>query len=130
LFYRVSRNLFWAAVVFGSVLALAAPSLFTLVFGAEWTPAGDMARAYAVAAAAGMVASPVSGTLGVHEHVYQQLTWDAARLLATVGSVWIAWAAGASPLQVIWVLSVATALLYAINWEMCRRSVLQSQGMI
>ena len=128
LFYRVSKNLFWAGLAFGSVLALVAPSVFTFVFGPEWAPTGDMTRAYAIAAVAQMVASPVSGTLTVHEHVYQQIAWDASRLSATVGSVWLAWAAGASPLEAIWVLSGATALLYAINWEMCRRSVLHSQS--
>jgi O-antigen/teichoic acid export membrane protein len=123
LFYRVSKNLFWAAIVFGATLAFVAPSVFPLVFGADWAPTGDMARAYALAATAQMIASPISGTLIVHEHVYRQILWDAARLVATVGSVWIARAAGASPVETIWILSAATALLYAINWEMCRRSV-------
>lgn len=126
LFYKVSKNLLIAAFLLAVLLAIFAPTAFDLILGPDWATTGDMARAYAVAAAAQMIASPVSGTLTVHQEVYRQIAWDAARLMGTVGSVWIAWIAGAGPVGAVWLLSLATTLLYAGNWAMCRKSVTQN----
>jgi O-antigen/teichoic acid export membrane protein len=126
LFRKTSMSLTVAAVLFGASLAAVGPWLFGLVFGSEWSPAGDMARAYALAAAAQMLASPVSQTLIVYERAIAQVVWDGSRLLLTLSSLFIAWRLGGSAVMAVWALSVSTALCYVVNWEVCRRTVLNA----
>lgn len=123
LFIKTSRTLAVLAVGFGAVLALTGSWAFSLAFGPEWAQAGDMARAFALAAAAQIVASPVSQTLVVYERPVAQFLWDTCRLTLTVGSVVAARALGAPVLGGIWILSVVVACCYAANWELCRRTV-------
>jgi O-antigen/teichoic acid export membrane protein len=127
LFLKTSAILSVPAVLFGGALLLVGPWAFDIAFGPEWAPAGDMARAYALAASAQILASPVSATLIVYERVVIQIVWDASRLLLTVGSLIVAWRLHASVVTAVWALSVATALCYAANWEVCRRTVMRRQ---
>ena len=127
LFLKTSTILSVAAVLFGGALILVGPWAFGIVFGPEWAPAGDMARAYALAASAQILASPVSATLIIYERVVIQIVWDASRLLLTIGSLIVAWSLHASVVNAVWALSVVTALCYAANWELCRRTVMRRQ---
>jgi O-antigen/teichoic acid export membrane protein len=119
----VSKALGVAAVAIGAALALFGPWAFELVFGSRWAVAGDMARAYSIAAAAQMLASPLSQTLVVYERTVLQLCWDASRLVLTAGSIIAAWRLDASVTEAVWALSAVTTLTYLANWEACRRTV-------
>jgi O-antigen/teichoic acid export membrane protein len=66
-------------------LIVAGPVLFGLVFGAEWTEAGDYARLLAVAYLAQFAVAPVSGTLFLLEHQDRELAWVSVRLLLRAG---------------------------------------------
>ena len=123
LFLNTSRALGIAAVLVGGLLFVVGPWAFGVVFGHDWAPAGDMARAYAVGAAAQILVSPISQTLIVYERVALQLMWDASRLVLTLGSLIVAWRLDASAVHAVWALSLTTALCYAANWEACRRTV-------
>lgn len=123
LFLKASRSLGLLALGFGAVLALAGPGVFRFVFGPDWAQAGDMARAFALAAAVQIVASPLSQTLGVYERVVAQFFWDSSRLVLTVGSLAAAWALGAPLVTAVWMLSVVAASCYAANWVLCHRTV-------
>lgn len=124
LFLKTSMILSVAAVLFGGALFLVGPWAFHVAFGPKWVAAGDMVRAYSLAAAAQILASPVSETLIVYERVVMQVIWDASRLLLTTGSLIVAWKLDASVVTAVWALSVATALCYGANWEMSRRTVM------
>ena len=126
LFLQTSKALSVAALLVGAALFVLGPWVFVTMFGSEWAPAGEMARAYAVAAAAQILASPISETLIVYERAVLQIFWDASRLALTFGSLVFAWWLDASVVTAVWTLSITTAVCYAAHWEACRRTVVGS----
>ena len=123
LFLKTSRMLGLVAVVLGTGLFVLGPAAFDVVFGQEWAESGDMAQAFALGAAFQILASPLSETLVVYERVVAQIAWDGSRMILTIGSLVVVWTLGGSPIAAVWAFSCASALCYAANWEMCRRTV-------
>ena len=126
LFADTSKALSVAALGVGTLLFLFGPWAFVTAFGSAWAPAGDMARAYALATTLQILVSPISETLIVYERAVLQIVWDASRFVLTFGSLVVAWWLDASVVTAVWTLSVTTAVCYAANWEACRRTVVRS----
>jgi O-antigen/teichoic acid export membrane protein len=79
------RRLLLVGAVPAAVLLVGGPTLFGLVFGAEWTEAGTYARLLAPAYLAQFAVVPVSATLFLLERQGQELSWVIVRLLLTAG---------------------------------------------
>jgi O-antigen/teichoic acid export membrane protein len=94
LFLHTTRKLF----LFGGapiiLIGIISPSVFGLVFGPDWSPAGAYVQSLSLAFLAQFVASPVSQTLNVLEHQGLQLVWDAARLLLIAGGFGLSYVMG------------------------------------
>lgn len=122
LFMTATLRLSVVACISGVVLLAFGPDLFSLVFGSEWTPSGEYARALAAALMLQMIASPLSQTLIVYERQWLQLAWDAGRLAAVTASIVVASDVQSSPLTTLWVFSSTTAMAYAVSWWLSYRT--------
>ena len=71
------------------VVVLVAPAFFRIVFGPQWSPAGDFARVLAPAYFLTLVAGSVNMTLTVLGHQFRQMAWETGRLVLVV-MIWIA----------------------------------------
>ena len=123
LFWSATKKLSILGALGAAVFLCAGPGLFALVFGGAWRTSGSMAQALSISLAAQLVASSLSQTLVVFERTGLQLAWDITRLATVVGTIALCSAQGASLLTCIWALSVASALTYALSWELSRRAV-------
>lgn len=123
LFTRTSRRLVLIGVGIAAIVMLVGPYAFSLVLGSRWETSGLFARALAIGLVAQMVASPLSQTLIVMEKNLQQFVWDVARLAACGGAVYLGYRLGYSATTTMWLLGVATALMYAIVWYLSWRAV-------
>jgi O-antigen/teichoic acid export membrane protein len=103
-------------------LIVAGPALFGLVFGAEWTEAGEYARLLAVAYLAQFAVAPVSSTLFLLEHQDRELAWAAVRLLLTAGAPALCGLTGAPIGTAILALSLGHVVSYALLFRLCVRA--------
>ncbi len=78
LFTFATRRLCATALLVGSIVFVAAPWLFSIAFGPEWTQSGEYARALAFSLGLQLIAAPLSQTIVVFERQLLQLGWDAA----------------------------------------------------
>lgn len=104
------------------VITLCGPALFRLVFGSSWEAAGDYARILAVGYLARFAVAAVSQTLLILQRQFQQLRWDATRLLLTVGGPLVCLAAGAGVTTAVAVLSGTYVVTYAALLVSCLRA--------
>lgn len=123
IFLRASRKLALIAVPAAAVVIVAAPSAFTVLFGAAWANGGAYAQALAVGTAAHFVASPLSQTVVVLGRPGRQFAWDAGRLLLVTGAVLGTALAGAPARYAVWAFGVAAAVAYAVSWLVSLRTV-------
>jgi O-antigen/teichoic acid export membrane protein len=105
-----------------AVLVVSGPWLFRLVFGPEWTEAGEYARYLALAYLAQFAVTPVSSTLFLLERQGQELAWGATRLLLTAGAVAVCGLAGVSILVAIIALAVGQVISYVLLYVLCLRA--------
>ena len=122
-FVKASRALLALGVVLASLLLIAAPMLFTTVFGDAWRESGVYARALAIALAAQLTASPLSQTLIVYERSGLQLGWDLFRVAAVGVAVAAPALAGLPADHTVWILGATLTVAYAVSWELSRRTV-------
>lgn len=123
IFLRASRQLLMAGVGIGVVVVLAAPVLFGVVLGEDWSQAGDYARLLAAAVALQMVSSPLSQVIFVMGHVWWQAAWDVGRLAVVAGGMVGAHLLWPTPLAAIAALGAGSALSYAALWLLAWRAV-------
>lgn len=127
LFVSTTRKLALVIVVPMGLLALAAPWLFTVVFGDAWTESGHYVRLLAVTFGLQFVALPLAQTLSILEKQRWQLAWDSSRLIAVVVAIAGAGSMGASPRTAVLALAVVTSLAYlalhALGYIAIRRHV-------
>ncbi|MBQ1075058.1 lipopolysaccharide biosynthesis protein [Micromonospora sp. C31] len=123
IFVRATRKLVLVGAVSAMAVAVAAPTAFGLVFGAQWRTSGTYAQVMALFMATQFVATPLSQALVVFERHGWQLGWDVGRALLVSGAVCVVAVSGLPPLAAIWSLSVTGALAYAASWWMALRVV-------
>ena len=123
LFWRATKRLSAVAAVLTVALLIAGPLGFSVAFGSEWRPAGEMSQALGFALAGQLVASTLSHTLVVYERTSVSFAWDAFRLVIVTAAVAVTAWAGLDSLAAVWAFAGATLMAYGVLWELCRRTV-------
>ena len=119
--HAASRLLLVGAVP-AVVLAIFGPELFGLVFGSEWTEAGEYARLLTVAYLAQFVVVPLSSTLFLLERQGWELGWAVLRLALTAGGPAICGLVGAPMTTAIIALSAGHTISYLVLGYLCLRA--------
>lgn len=86
-FLTLVRNAALLGLVPGVIGAIAAPYLFSFVFGADWGVAGQYAQILSLAYYSSLVMGPINTALVVLERQHWQLAWEGGRLLL-LGAAW------------------------------------------
>ena len=102
-----------SAVGFGTV-ALVAPSVFPIVFGAEWRQAGEIVRVLSLMYMAQFCVSPLAQTLNVLERQDRLLFWDGLRLIAVVGAIWLGYRWRLSGLEAVLLYAAVQVACYLL----------------
>jgi O-antigen/teichoic acid export membrane protein len=116
------RRLLLAGLLPAAVLMAVGPSLFALVFGPQWSEAGEYARLLAPAYLAQFAIVPVSATLFILERQGQELGWTALRLVLTTAGPVACGLAGAPVSVAIAVLSAGHVVSYVVLYVLCVRA--------
>ncbi|WP_134739894.1 oligosaccharide flippase family protein [Nocardioides sp. 503] len=122
-FRDATRQLAVIGAIGTAVLLVFSEPLFLWVYGSSWATSGQMARMLSIALLFQIVASPLSQTLVVYGRHKTQLAWDSSRLLIVGSTVYFSSALGASPVQTVAGLSLATAATYALSWYLSWRTL-------
>lgn len=89
---------------------LTANWLFPIVFGQQWLPAVTYLHAMSLGYLALAVLHPVSTSPWILERQVLAVAWQAARLIAVVGVVAIAWQRNCTAMTALWLASAAQAV--------------------
>ena len=116
------RRLLLVGVLPAAVLVIGGPALFELIFGAEWTEAGEYARLLAPAFLAQFAVIPVSATLFLLQRQEQELAWVVFRLLLTAGIPLGCGLAGWPVSAAIGGLAAGHIVSYLILYRLCARA--------
>lgn len=114
LFKRTLMRLLLAGALPIVLLGLAAPWIFSVVFGESWRVSGVYAQILTAAFLAQFVVVPLSQTLNLLERQHVQLAWDIVRLVAVLGSVVGAYALGMSDKAAVAAFSGSMASTYIL----------------
>lgn len=123
LFTVATRRLFLVGVVPFAGVAVFGGTAFALVFGEEWREAGVYAQIFTPMFLLQFVVSPLSQTLTILEKQGSQLAFNVGRLSSVLGSLTVAYVAGASPRLALAVFTAATVVTYVVYLVMCKRAV-------
>lgn len=113
---RITLRLIPVALVGASIITLWGPDLFSLIFGPEWRPAGNLARALAIMTGLQLLAAPASQAMILAGRARLQVTWDIARASIVSGAVLLCGAIGLSFSSTVLVFSVCGAVAYSVQW--------------
>lgn len=118
-----------AVALVGTVVL--APSVFPVVFGAEWAGAGVAAVVLAPAFATQVVVSPLSRLLPLLEQQGTQLVWDASRMVATVGAMVVgSLLSPGDPMASVVAWSAASVVSYLVLLALVVRSVRRADASV
>ena len=116
LLMRVTLRLSLSLPVF-VILFVTAPTLFPLIFGQAWAEVGVYTQILCPALALDFIFQTTSVLLPLR-FVGQMLAWDVFRLVAALGGLLVAHAAGADATTAIFVYSMALSLSYVVLFLM------------
>lgn len=102
------------------VIALSAPVLFQLVFGAKWQFAGGFVQVLAPMALIWGIASPLSSVLIVRNRLGESLLFTVLELVAKVGALYIGVKTGSFHLAVMLISIVGVVLSCLAAWRFLR----------
>jgi O-antigen/teichoic acid export membrane protein len=126
LFLRTAGAL---AIIAGAIavpIAILAPVVFPLVFGAGWEPAGELAAVMALRLFSHLVVSPLSRVVYVYEGQASKLLFDVAVLIGTVGAITFASSQGFPLVGAVATLAVTDLVIYGfyglVLWNLVRRA--------
>lgn len=128
LFVRTVRRLSLLSIPPALFLAVLGPRAFTLVFGAEWTEAGEYVRVLALVLIAMLVTQPVASTLWIAERQDLQLLREVARFVLVLVGFLAVWLIGASPVASVFAYTLAMTAGYALLLALCRSVVDETQA--
>ncbi len=124
LYQRTTRRLFTWTIPLVVVVVLTAPSLFALVFGAEWRESGVYTQIMAVALLALVPTGAISATFSLVERPDVELRREVARLLlfvaAFVAADVFAWSARGAVVAYTLAFISGAALLWVLSWREVR----------
>lgn len=132
LFQNSAKKLFLVGVVPIGLLGVAAPFLFPLLFGPQWTEAGMFVQVLAPAFLGQFVVSPLSQTLNILERQDLQFIGDLVRFVTTLVGFAIVGQVGGSALNATSVYSVVLfgtyGMFFWLNWFSLKRSASRSRA--
>lgn len=102
------------------ILALAAPTLFGVVFGSEWREAGRFAQLMSPYFFLAFIVSPLSRTLLVAEKQRENLLWQIGLALVTIGALFVGVRAK-QPTVSIALYSLSYSMMYLFYLRMSYR---------
>lgn len=123
LFMAASLRLGIVGVLIGIALLSVAPTILEFILGSEWQRAGEFVRALTPLVATQVLASPLSQTLILLEHVSLQLAWDVARLVAVAAALIVSNVVGLPAITAIWIYSLSAGAMNCIAWLLCQWAV-------
>ena len=123
IFVHVSRRLLLLAIGSGLTAAILAPWAFTLVFGATWTTAGELARAMAFGAAMTLVWNPVSSVFITYRRLNAFALLSVLRLALTLVAGTIAFTLELDLVSVVFVVYTAIGIGDIVGWLVARKVV-------
>jgi O-antigen/teichoic acid export membrane protein len=123
LFIRLSALLLAVGLIPALALGAFGDVIFSFVFGADWTEAGQYAEYLSVAFLAQIIVVPLSMTLNILEQQGLQLAWDAARFVIVLGALWGAYQYRVDPSYAVGLFSVSLVLTYVLLWGLSLRAV-------
>ena len=115
LFIRTFRKLALLGLAPLSVMLIAGPWLFGLVFGTEWTEAGFYARFAALYTFAEFCCFPLFLTPSLLKRQRVQLAWDAVLITALLAGFWAVWSLGLGPRAAVLYYGLCFALMYFVH---------------
>lgn len=126
LFLKASAALGLAGATFAIIVALIAPWAFGVIFGAEWTRSGDLARITAAFVAIQLVVSPIVPTLSILGRVRTQAIWEVLRFITVALSLALPTKADQTLEVTLTSYAAAGLLCYLSAWSLCLRAVTPS----
>lgn len=121
-YMRVSKALLPLGLAWFLVLVIAGPALLPVVLGPGWADSGEYVAALAVAAATGLVVSPLSVVFILYEHALVNVTLDIGRILLVAGLGTAAWGMGFGPVGAVLLMSLGMAVVYVAIWSLGLRT--------
>lgn len=118
-YLRASGWLLVCAVPFALLVIFLAPKILPALLGNTWLPVAPIAAAMSLAAACGLIASPLAYVMVAAERGRTVLLLDAFRVIAVGGAGGTAIYCQGSVLHVIMAMSGAQAVVYALTWLTC-----------
>lgn len=111
-----SLNLAKVGVPLYALIALFAPWIYPILFGAEWGSAGELARWLCIAAATGFLSTPLDRTSLIVGAWWYLSVWHTLRAVLTAACL-VTSMVYALPLETcVLLLSLQSALVYGIDW--------------
>ncbi len=127
LYGRTLKRLAILSVPPALFLATVGPSVFELVFGAEWSDSGQYVRLLAVVLVAMLMTQPVAATLWLLERQDLQLVREIARVALVALAFVLAAVFDFTPAGAVFCYVIAMSAGYALLLAMCR-TVLRGEG--
>jgi len=125
LFFKLIKRLAILGVVPVAFFLAFAPSVFALVFGAQWREAGVYARLLTAMRYVALVASPFVLTLNILEKQVWQLAWDLSRTALTLTSILIVYRLGLSARWAIATLGGTILAAYIVHLLLCHLAIVR-----
>ena len=127
-YLHASFRLLIVSLPAAAVMLLLPPSFYGLVLGPAWLPVGEYVRAISLAAAAGLIAGPLSQVLFITQSGLATLLLDGFRVVSVLLCGWIASMSGASSVETVFVMYLALATTYGLTWLVGLRVAGAHQG--
>jgi O-antigen/teichoic acid export membrane protein len=115
-FLSTTKKLFLLGLVPMGAIAIIGPTVFALVFGAEWQAAGTYAVVLAPMALASLVVLPLGYTLYALDRQDLQLLWSVAQLVLACAAIVSAHLLDWPPFAAVVLFSVAQTLVYILYY--------------
>lgn len=109
----IIKKLFWVGLIPVGILLAFGPSLFKLVFGAEWLEAGVYARFLSILILTRFISSPIANIFNVYEKQSLQLTLNIIRVVLVFFAFYVSNIFKLSALNSIGIYSILMTVYYA-----------------
>ncbi|NJM67058.1 MAG: oligosaccharide flippase family protein [Acaryochloris sp. RU_4_1] len=118
LFLKTFKSLLLMAIVPFAIFFLVSPNLFTLFFGAEWSKAGTYARLLSPMLFCQFITIPLCSMFIIAEKQELDLVWQVARMILSIGSIWIGYVLYRSDNTSVLLFSLSFCVLYLVSGVM------------
>lgn len=127
-YLRVSKALLPLGLAWYFLLVILGRPLLPIVLGSEWSASGQYLASLAIAAATGLIASPVSVVFVLYERALVNVLLDISRVVLVAGLAAAAWAMGVGPVGAVFTMSLGMAVVYVAIWLLGLSTVTLSGG--